>query len=487
MMILKDLIKKSFPDQSGLEGIPPIPIQSIECDSRRVKPGSLFVAIDGAVSDGKKYISDAIAQGAVAVVSDGPNMEAHPVPWIQIADGRAAVAQLASIFYDEPSKQMTVIGITGTNGKTTSSYLVEYFLRQLQISCGVIGTISYRYDGQEVAAVETTPGAIKIQSILADMRDRGCRYVAMEASSHALDQKRVDQIRFSTALFTNLTQDHLDYHKTFEAYFESKAKLFAGLDPQATAVINTDDPWGQKLLTRTQAKVIGYGVGDEAQMRATHLVFTAKGSEYDLQFQGKKIHVSSPLVGLHNIYNVLGALAVVASLGLSWESAAASLGRFPGVPGRLESVDLGQEFGVYIDFAHTPDGLRNVLSATKSSARQKLIVVFGCGGDRDRTKRPLMAKIAAEYSDNVIVTSDNPRSEDPRVITEEICVGFPSSFKNFSVVIDRRKAIRQALLSARSGDVVLLAGKGHERSQIIAGVAHPFSDREEVERVLSGR
>jgi UDP-N-acetylmuramoyl-L-alanyl-D-glutamate--2,6-diaminopimelate ligase len=302
-----------------------------------------------------------------------------------------------------------------------------------------------------------------------------------------LSQGRVGGIDFETAIFTNLTQDHLDYHKTMEAYFECKSRLFSGLAESKTAVLNIDDAWTAKLLQLTKAKIKTYGLSPKADFRAENIEYRLDKTHFDLRVKEKTFKIISPLVGMHNIYNVLGSLAVAESLGLDLEHCANSLTYFAGVPGRLESVSAGQSFLIFIDYAHTPDGLENVLKSLLPYKKNKLVTVFGCGGERDKGKRPKMGRIASFYSDYVFVTSDNPRSEDPRVIAEEVRAGFPEDFKNFAIVVDRQKAIRQALLSSRTGDIVLLAGKGHETTQVIGGQALPFSDRQEAERVLSGR
>lgn len=462
-------------------------VSSVETDSRKVRQGSVFVAIQGVKQDGTTFIQEAVSRGAMAIVADKKVENASSLPIILVPDARAAAARLAAVFYGEPSKRFKVIGITGTNGKTTSSYLLEYLLACEGQKTGVIGTVSYRFDGKEWPAVETTPGPLQLQNLLSQMVAAGCSYGVMEASSHALDQKRVSEISFCAALFTNLTQDHLDYHGTMEAYFEAKAKLFSGLEPKDIAVINGDDAWGKKLLPRTRGRTLTYGIHEKADLQACHIQYRVDSTDWDLKWENRVVKVSCPLVGVHNIYNVLGALAVLHGLGFDLSKIVGHLSKFGGVPGRLEAIQGGQNFGVFVDFAHTPDGLLNVLQALQKYRKQRLLVVFGCGGDRDRTKRPKMAAIASQLSDFVYITSDNPRSEDPKSIAAQICEGFPPDFKNYSVMLDRRKAIRQALLSAREGDIVLLAGKGHERTQVIGNQALPFSDQEEVQKVLCGR
>ncbi len=486
-MKLGEIFPQACPETALSPELASLSITGLETDSRAVEKGSLFIAIQGVKKDGAAFIEEAVARGAVAVLTDKKPDKTPSVPLILVADARLSAAKLGAAFCGNPSHSLKVIGITGTNGKTTSTYILEHLLTGEKKSTGVIGTVSCRFAGKEFPAAETTPGPLKIQKILSAMRDSGCEYAAMEVSSHALDQKRAAGIEFQTALFTNLTQDHLDYHGTMEKYFEAKQSLFSGLPADKTAVVNADDPWGKKILAVTRAKKITYAVDSPADLRAENIEFHSDSTAWDLAADGRKIKIASPLVGLHNVYNVLGVLGVLRGLGFSLEKAAQSLRSFPGVPGRLEAVEAGQSFKVYVDFAHTPDGLLNVLRALQDYRKKRLLLVFGCGGDRDRDKRPKMARIAEELSDFVYVTSDNPRSENPRAIAEEICTGFTAGFKNYAVVIDRRKAIRQAFLSAREGDIVLLAGKGHEKTQVIGSDVLPFSDRDEAEKVLHGR
>jgi UDP-N-acetylmuramoyl-L-alanyl-D-glutamate--2,6-diaminopimelate ligase len=483
---LKDLITGAYPDFPKKNEIPDIAIQGLECDSRKVGKDFLFVAIQGAKADGNAFIAEAISRGAAAIVADKPAGK-QPIPFILVPECRLAMAKLATTFYGNPAKQMKLVGITGTNGKTTSSYLIEHFLIADKKRVGVIGTVNYRFAGHEIPAQETTPGPLRIQEILSRMVEKDCHVAVMEVSSHALDQKRVEGIDFQAALFTNLTQDHLDYHKTIEKYFECKALLFSSLKPSSFAVINNDDAWSRKLKEKTAANVISYGISEKADLRAENIRWGVDFTEFDLVHLGGKMRVHSPLAGVHNIYNVLGALGVVKALGLDFQKVTPALKEFKGVPGRLEQVKEGQSFPVFIDFAHTPDGLQNVLKSLKPYKQRKLILVFGCGGERDRDKRPKMAKVASQFSDLVIVTSDNPRTENAKDIAEEIKAGFPKEFTDHSIILDRRKAIRHALLTARSGDIVLLAGKGHEKYQIIGTEALPFSDKEEAKRVLNGR
>ena len=486
MIPLKKLISDAYPEYPDFASIPDVAVRGIECDSRKVAPGFLFIAIRGTQKDGNAYIEEALRRGASAVVVETNNGRAGNIPRVVLPDTRLAAARLASAFYGHPSRKLKVVGITGTNGKTTTSYLIEFLLSKQNKKTGVIGTISSRCGGREIPASETTPGPLELQMMLGEMAAASCEAVVMEVSSHALDQDRAGGVQFEGALFTNLTQDHLDYHKSMKAYFECKAKLFLGLAPGKFSVLNTDDRWGRKLSAMLLSKKITFGIKNAADSKAENLKLDIQRSRFDLARGGEKIPVEIPLIGAHNVYNGLGALAAVQALGLDGARAVRDLKDFPGVPGRLERVECGQNFTVFVDFAHTPDGLENVLRAVSPYKKRKLILVFGCGGDRDRTKRPKMAATAAASADFVYVTSDNPRSEDPRSIMGEVVKGFPESFRNYAVVVDRGKAIRQALLGARRDDIVLLAGKGHERTQVVGSRSLPFSDREEAEKVLRG-
>jgi len=408
------------------------------------------------------------------------------VPVIQVKDARAALAILASVFYGKPSSKIRVIGITGTNGKTTCSYLLEHLLKALNQKVGVIGTINYRYGQKVIPATQTTPGPLQLQKILSQMQQSGCSHAILEVSSHALHQKRTQGIDFEVGLFTNLTQDHLDYHDTLENYFEAKSQLFKNLASDKTSVINMDNPWVSQLAEAVRSRVLTYGIEKPAKLQARVLELGLENTHLLISHGSVKIDVRVPLGGLHNIYNVLGSLAVMISLGFNLKECCRSLTSFSGVPGRLESVRCGQNFLVFVDYAHTPDGLENVLSSLATYKTKRMITIFGCGGDRDRDKRSKMGRVAGRFSDFIYITSDNPRSEDPKKIAGEIQAGLPDEYRNVAIVPDRRKAIRQALLAAKDGDIVLLAGKGHETTQVIGKESLPFSDREEVRRVLNG-
>lgn len=487
-MRLRELILSAYPDRAVTAQLCDADVSGIAVDSRAVRTGDLFVALRGTQLDGRRFIEEAVRQGAAAVACD-ENIDGDPgVPVFVMPEGRVSAAKIAAAFYGRPADRLCCIGVTGTNGKTTSAYLIEHLLAASGHRPGVIGTISRRYAGVEEPSSETTPGPVDLHRTLRRMVEAGCDHLVMEVSSHALDQRRVEGIGFGVALFTNLTQDHLDYHRDMEAYFEAKALLFTALGPDRTAVINADDPWGARMAARTRGRVLTYGSSPSAHLRAVSQSWDGRRTRLILETEGRTIECAVPLIGRHNVSNVLGALGVLSALGEDIERCVEALEGFGGVPGRLESIERGQQFPVFVDFAHTPDGLENVLSALRPyvASQGRLIVVFGCGGDRDRTKRPKMGAIAARLADSVIVTSDNPRSEDPSAIAAEIRAGFPAGYKSAVTVLDRSRAVREALLKARAGDIVLLAGKGHEQYQIVKGVRLDYSDRRTAERVLDG-
>jgi UDP-N-acetylmuramoyl-L-alanyl-D-glutamate--2,6-diaminopimelate ligase len=458
-------------------------VKGISCNSKSVKDGFIFVAVKGAAQDGNKFIAEALRHGAKAVISDSamPAGFSKRVSFIKVKDARKALAKLAGDFYAQPSKKMKVVGITGTNGKTTITYLIEAIVHKKGGSPAVIGTINYRFKNKVIPSHNTTPGPLELQSLLRDMRDEGINYAVMEASSHALDQERVLGINFHSAIFTNLTQDHLDYHKTLKKYFQAKAKLFTRLSGSAFAVINNDDAYGRKLKKFTRAKVITYGIDNRSMVMARNITATVSGTEFDLVVPGRVVKMHLNLIGRHNIYNVLAAVAWAVKDGISISVIKSAIEKFHLVPGRLERIDSKDGFSVFVDYAHTEDALSNILAALRPLAHRKIIVVFGCGGDRDKTKRPKMGHVATERADLAIITNDNPRSEHPRMIIADIERGIK---RNNLVIPERRKAIQKSLSIARSGDVVLVAGKGHENYQIQKNKTIHFDDREVVRECL---
>jgi UDP-N-acetylmuramyl-tripeptide synthetase len=484
MMRLKDLL-----DITGLFRDMDIP--AVWDDSRRVTPGSLFAALPPAskvTQDGKIFIQDALGKGAAAVILAHADLGDFPqryprVCFCPVDDPRAAFRAVVERFYGHSSQKVRVLGVTGTNGKTTITYFLESIIKAGGKRSGVVGTVNCRVGGRVVPSKNTTPGFLDNQVFLAGLAADGVEYAVMEVSSHALAQKRVDLIDFRGAIFTNLTGDHLDFHKTMEEYFKAKAGLFSGLSTDAFAVVNTDDPYGQRLLAMTRARVITYGIDAPADVTAHIEEFTLAGTRFKVKFFGQEIEVRTHFIGRHNLYNILAACAAAIGEGFEPGVICQGIEALGCVPGRLERVECGKDFCVFIDYAHTDDGLKNVLTCLKAVPHNRLIVVFGCGGDRDRTKRPRMGKIACELADHAVVTSDNPRSEDPQAIMAQIIAGFTQ--KNYEVVPDREEAIARALSLARKDDIVLLAGKGHETYQILKDRTIDCVERDIVMRILT--
>lgn len=477
--LLKNIISDIPPEFSAKE------IKAIHSDSRQVSPNSLFVALPGTKSHGSVFVDNAIAQGAVVVVvpSQSTPSLAHPQVYkIETENPKEFLRKILLNFYGNLSAHVKTIGVTGTNGKTTITYLLESIAHQSRERCGVIGTVNYRIGSEVLPSVNTTPGLVENQSYLAQLKDLGIKYCFMEVSSHALDQRRVDLIDFSTAVFTNLTGDHLDYHHDMESYFKSKSLLFSQLSANATAVINVDDLYGRKLVSMTKARVLTYGMSESADICAVDLNLSLKGSSFTVVFSQGSFRIETCLIGQHNIYNILAAVGAGLSQGIPWNRIKEGVEALRGVPGRLQRVGLEADFYIYVDYAHTQDALKNILSSVKKVSSAKIILVFGCGGNRDKTKRPLMGRIAGLLADWSIVTSDNPRDEDPQAIAQEIAEGFLKN--NFEMILDRREAIAKALSIAQKGDVVLIAGKGHETYQIFKDKTIHFDDTEIVSDCL---
>jgi UDP-N-acetylmuramoyl-L-alanyl-D-glutamate--2,6-diaminopimelate ligase len=454
-------------------------------DSRRVTPGSLFAALPGPSSNGEDFIAQAVASGAKVVLLAHQSAAAFRARFPQVIfkgtdDPRADFRALVGSFYGKLSDKVRVIGVTGTNGKTTITYFLESLLAAAGHSCGVTGTVNCRVDGQKVPSKNTTAGMLDNQIFLYDLAERQVPYLVMEVSSHALAQGRVDLIGFQGAVFSNLTGDHLDFHGDMEQYFQAKSLLFQDLSSQAWAVINVDDPYGRRLKAMTSARVLTYGIDSEADVRASLRSFSRKGAQSEVSFPGGKVCVNTSFTGKHNVYNILAAFAAGLGEGFSPEVIRKGIEAMHNVPGRLERVDCGQDFDVFIDYAHTDDGLKNVLLALQEVRHKKLIVVFGCGGDRDRTKRPRMGQVACALADISILTSDNPRSEDPAGIIDEVIPGFSEA--KYEVIVDREAAIQRALIMASPGDIVLLAGKGHETYQVLKDRTVDFVERDIVEK-----
>ena len=459
-------------------------VSGLSCNSRLVKKNSIFVAVQGAREDGSKFIAEAVDRGAKFIVCD-PRVKISrlgPAAVIRVKDTRLALARLAAQFYRYPSQRIRVIGITGTNGKTTITYLLEAILREAGFPSGVIGTVNYRFKDKVIPAKNTTPGPIELQSILARMEKAKIKYAAMEVSSHALDQERAAEVHFHSAIFTNLTQDHLDYHKTLEGYFRAKLKLFKGLSSSSFAVINNDDKYAVRIKNITRARIITYGIDNRADVAAGNIKFGVNHTEFDLLIRNRQVKFRINLIGRHNVYNTLAGIAWALKAGISLKVIQSALEKFFLVPGRLERINSKKGFCVFIDYAHTDDALKNVLTALRQLSSGKIITLFGCGGERDRGKRPKMGKVVTRLSDFAVITSDNPRSEDPAAIIRDIRKGIGKN--NYCVITDRKRAVRKALSLAARGDIVLLAGKGHENYQVLKGRTIPFDDRKEVRRCL---
>ena len=458
------------------EHVQDVEVTGVVLDSRIATTGDLFVALRGEHVDGAAFARDARARGAVAIVSESARPGGMDTPWIQVDDARAAVATLAANFYRNPSHELLVVGTTGTNGKTTTTYLVESILEEGGIPCGRISSVSHRVGEEERLAERTTPEAPDLQALMRRMVDSGCQACVMEVSSHALDLRRADAIRFAAAVFTNLTRDHLDYHGDMSRYFAAKRRLFEMLSDASPAVINVDDQYGRELAP-TVRRSLTYSIDAPSDIRPERLDLSLGGMELDIRTPRGLLHVRSPLLGRNNAYNVLAAAATAAALSLPFRAIERGLGAVEHVPGRMEIVSSDvDDVSVLVDFAHTDDALRGLLETARPLARGRLVTVFGCGGDRDTTKRPLMGTVAARLSDFVVVTSDNPRSEDPVSIAKDIELGLGSGEAQWVTVLDREEAIARAISDASPGDLVVVAGKGHERHQVIGTQLLPFED-----------
>jgi UDP-N-acetylmuramoyl-L-alanyl-D-glutamate--2,6-diaminopimelate ligase len=477
-----------------LQGVPVLKVDadiasdvlSLAYNSAKVRPGALFFAVQGEKADGHAYIPQALERGALAVVSERAIPPGLAGRWIQVSAIRRALADAGRAIFGHPEQHLQLIGITGTNGKTTTSYLVESVLQAAGVICGVFGTIEYRMGGHAKTATNTTPESIDLLSYFAELVRVGGKAAIMEVSSHSLAQERVWGFHFAVAVFTNLTQDHLDYHKDFEHYFQAKRRLFEGLGapPPEWAVINIDDPWGVRLLELPYPQRLTYGLGGDAQVVPKEVKSSPNGMEAVIATPAGQLKISSALVGRANLANILAAIATGVAMGISNAKIEEGIANLEAVPGRFERIDEGQPFLVVVDYAHTDDALKNVLKTARELTRHRLMVLFGCGGERDRTKRPRMGEAAGTLADFVVLTSDNPRSEDPLLIMADALVGLQRTGKPYLAEVDRGTAIRKALEEAHEGDVVVLAGKGHETYQILKGGKINFDDREVARRVL---
>ena len=497
-MTLSDLLKNVA--VSECHGDTGVAVTALTCDSRAVAPGTLFFALRGSRSDGHGFIGQAVAAGAAAVILEDPSAAPTTVPWVRVADGRSTMGRVSAFFHGEPTTTRPLIGITGTNGKTTTTYLIEAILAAASLPAAVLGTISYRFGSTTIEASHTTPESTELQRAFSQLADAGAAAFVMEVSSHALEQKRVDGCQFDIGIFSNLTRDHLDYHGTMESYLEAKCRLFSELlrptaeKPRRRAVINMDDPAGAEIARRSACPVITFGIRGEYDVHPIDVHSSVTGIHATIVAPSGQFPISSQLLGGFNLSNILAAVATGVALDLPLTAIREGIERHRTVPGRMERVVNQSGITCLVDYAHTGDALENVLATLKEIATGRIITLFGCGGDRDNGKRPIMGAVAATMSDLAIVTSDNPRSEEPAAILQQIRAGITPlgireyrmeelsngfTEKGFTLVENRREAISLAITLARSGDIVLLAGKGHEDYQIIGTVKHHFDDREE--------
>lgn len=494
MKRVEDIVKVISPIR--VEGPQTAEICHITADSRTVQEGSLFICLVGATVDGHSFVEKAVQDGAVAVVVSKPVTVPDHVAVIYVEDTRQALQAAVPFFYDYPASKMRMIGVTGTNGKTTTTHIIAHLLRSQGYTVGVIGTVHILIDDQSYPIHNTTPDVADLQQILQQMVDAGVTHCIMEVSSHALALGRTAGVEYDTAVFTNLTQDHLDFHKTFDNYLAAKAKLFKQVSASYQvkegkgAVINVDDAYGQSIVDVTTSPMITYSTEGKGSMNAADLTVTAKSSQFTLNYDRKSYPISTKIAGMFNVYNTLAAVGATLYEGLSMEEIVKGLATFTAVPGRFELIEEGQDFAVVVDYAHTPDGLENILQTAKKIVENRILVVFGCGGDRDATKRPIMGRIAAQFGDRVFVTSDNPRTEDPVQIVKDVEVGVREGLHDdvtYEVIVDRREAIHKAIAEATTGDVVIIAGKGHEDYQILKDETIHFDDREVAREALKER
>ncbi len=460
-------------------------IQGIAYSSKNVKPGFLFAALQGQNSDGFDFIQEAQAKGARVILSEKARPANLSGNWIQVSDARQAMALCSSNFYSHPSRKMDVIGITGTNGKTTITYLVEEILKRAKFTPGVIGTIAYRGPNMNITAQRTTPEAPDLQKLMQEMVDLGASHCLMEVSSHALDLRRVWGIQFKVVVFTNLSGDHLDYHHSMDEYFEAKKKLFFLNRRQRIAVINEDDPWGQKLIPQVPSGVITYGLQESAAVRGEKYKLGDRGIEAEIKYPGGKMQVSSSLLGKPNLYNILASTAIAFSLKISPPSIKEGIASLKVIPGRFERIENSLGLNIFVDYAHTDDALRNLLETFRELNPKRIVLVFGAGGGRDKTKRGRMGKVASTLADLIFLTSDNPRSEDPLAIIHDVEKGIRNGgHESYTIIPDRKEAIEKALSAGKKGDYILVAGKGHEDYQIFKDKTIHFKDTEVIREIL---
>lgn len=460
-------------------------ITGIAYSSKVVEPGNIFIALKGQRADGHDFLPEALARGVAAIVSERPRPAEIDRAWVQVLEAREAMALLAANFYDHPSSRLKVVGITGTKGKTTITYILEEILNSAGFRPGVVGTVEYRWAGRQYSAERTTPEAPDIQKFLRQMVEEGVSHCLMEVSSHSLELKRVWGIGFDVAVFTNLSGEHLDYHQTMENYFEAKKKLFFLNHKRQASIVNIDDPWGEKLLSELPMQTISFGFRPEAVVRAEKFTINQEGMTATVSSPLGQLTFTSSLIGKHNLYNFLAAISAALVLSIPVPDIMKGISSVKRIPGRFENVPNSLGIKVIVDYAHTDGALENLLQAVRSLNPKKVILVFGCGGDRDRLKRPRMGEVAARLADWTIITSDNPRSEEPEQIISEIEEGFRRlGNHNYEKIVDRRRAIEAALVMARKGDWVVVAGKGHENYQIFKDRTVPFSDVETAREII---
>lgn len=473
-------IKKLFENYEGIE------ITGIKVDNRQVEPGDLFVCIEGYTVDGHNYAKQAEASGAVAVVCQKP-LQGLKVPQILVENTHIELPRLAHVFFDKPTSKMNLFGVTGTNGKTTTAYILEHLLTGFSQATGYIGTNGIRFADVSLEPKNTTPEPYSLQSTFNHMVTKGVRNVAMEVSSHALELHRVDYCKFETTMFTNLTPEHLDFHPSMEDYYQAKAKLFRMMTDKGTAVINVDDGYGQRLASELLAegiRVLTYSMENPSDFRASKVSMNASGTSFTLTTKEGSYEVKTPLLGTFNVYNALAALGAVCSNGMSMEQGIRLLGTLPGIDGRMELINEGQDFTVIVDYAHTPDGVQKVLEFVSDIKESGVSVVIGCPGDRDRTKRPVIAKLSVDYADDVIFTTDDPHSESPEAILDEMTAGMEGDFE---VILDRIEAIEAAIAKAKKNDIVVIAGRGHQKLQYWKSGNIELDDREVTRELLRKR
>lgn len=472
-------------DECTVAGRRDVEVTGLSHDSRMVRYGNLFAALPGGRNDGHNYVAEAIERGAVAILVQREVAASNRATLLRVRDSRRSLARLAACFYGSPSKDIEVVGVTGTNGKTTVCYLIRAILKAAGKRPALLGTIEYLIGGRSIPAERTTPEATHLQAMMRDAVREGCDCLVMEVSSHALQQWRVESVAFDAAVFTNLGRDHLDFHGSIEAYFKAKAPLFS-MPGLKRAVVNGDDPWGQRLAASITTPLITYGIHKSARVRAVEVESGRAGSRFDIKTNGHQLPLEFPLLGQHNVYNALAAASAALSLGVDPQVIVSALSKAKPARGRLEEVPCGKPYRVFIDYAHTEDALENALLAVREGCEGRIILVFGCGGNRDGSKRAPMGRVASRLADLPIITSDNPRGENPLDIIKEILKGCDELGKRCHAIQSRREAIASALAEAREGDVVLVAGKGHERTQEFESTVVPFSDRDVIMELAGG-